>query len=135
MISRASVLVDAILHAQDALARLEQRRAPWLDPPLSLELALALGDNHLEPREVGRERFVERAPHLGDAVAVDLAQPLHPDAFQRALDGLVAVYHALLLVLEALLDLLVRCRKDVLRAGRRGVAVFHDQQHRIAAVE
>ena len=98
MVARARVLVDAVLDAHHALAGAQQRRAPRPDAALPLELALAFGDDHLEPREVGRERLLQRRAHRVDVVAVDDAQPFHADALERPLDRAVGVDEALLLV-------------------------------------
>src|SRR5882672_8447430 len=48
VIPRANVLVDAVFHANHALARVQQSGNPRLDAPLPLELAFALGDDDLE---------------------------------------------------------------------------------------
>jgi hypothetical protein len=61
--------------------------------------------------------------------------PLHAQALERVLDGLVGVHQAQRLVAGVLLGLVVGRVEDVLRAGGRGVAVLEDQQHRVVAVE
>src|SRR6186713_3402064 len=49
MVAGARVLVDAVLDAHRALARREPCGTPRLDAALALELALAFGDDDLEP--------------------------------------------------------------------------------------
>src|SRR6185369_1723747 len=77
VVARARVLVDAVLDAHAALALALELRAPRLHAPLTLELALAFGDDDLEAGEVGRERLLERRAHLRDVVARHRAHPAH----------------------------------------------------------
>src|SRR5690242_14704630 len=53
VIARAGVFVDAVLHAHMALAFREPLRYFRLEAALPLELALALGDDHLESAVIG----------------------------------------------------------------------------------
>src|SRR6266542_6715813 len=59
VVARARILVDTVFHAHRALARRKLLRAPRLDPPLALELAFALGADHLEAGVVARECIFE----------------------------------------------------------------------------
>ena len=65
------------------LPRLQQVGHPRLDAALPLELAFALGNDHLQAVESVREGLVQRLAHLVDVVGVDRAQPLHAEALQR----------------------------------------------------
>src|SRR5690606_25587611 len=100
---------------------------------LALELAFALGDDDLEPRFVTRQRLGEHLLHLADPVAVDGSQPLDAEPAQGAFDGALDARRAARARLAA--RLLGRRRDHLLRAGGRGVAVLHDDQHAVVAVE
>ena len=125
------------LHAHDTLAAFEQRRDPRLDAALALELALALGDDHFEAGERRGERLFERAPHRRDVVAcAPCASSCTPrPSSVRSMVWLLIDEALLRLSGGARLRLVVRRRDDVLRAGGRGVAVLHDDQHCVVAVE
>jgi hypothetical protein len=61
VVAGADVLVHAVLHALDALAALQQAGDPGLDAALALELAFALGHDHLQAVEVAGEGLFQRA--------------------------------------------------------------------------
>src|SRR5450631_1381123 len=135
VVAGTRVLVDAILDADHALAVPEQARAPRLDPPLAFELAFAFGNDDFEPGEVRGESFVESLAQIGDAIAVHGAHPLHANALERTLDGLILVDQTLLLVLRLVLQRIGGRGNDFLRSGRRGVPVLEYHEDRVAAVE
>src|SRR5690606_41835252 len=89
MVAGADVLVHAVAHAQHPLACREPARLLRTNAALALQLALALGDDHLEPRLVGRQRLGERLLHLAGPYAVQRAPPSHahtqPGLLYRAL--------------------------------------------------
>ena len=53
MVTGADILVDAVLDAFDPFAARQQPGDPGFDAALPLELALTLGDDHLQPASGG----------------------------------------------------------------------------------
>src|SRR5258706_16398116 len=86
VVARAGVLVDAVLdpHGSPALREILRDHRP--QPALALELALALGNDHLEAF-CGRSHRLSIGFRYGaDVVVVDRAQPAHADSFEGLLD-------------------------------------------------
>ena len=135
VIPGADVFVHAVLDANGALAGLQQAGNPGFQTALPFQLALTLGDDHLQPGILGGEGFSQRAPHLIDAIGMHGAHPSNPHPAQGLLDGLVLVRQALLLVRGIGARVFVRRRDDFLRSRRRRIPVLEDQQDRVILVE
>ena len=138
MVAVAHVLIDAVFHPLNPLPALQPGGSPGFDPALAFQLAFALGDDDFQAVEVAGQRLLQGAAHGVHLVGVRGAQPLQTHALERVLDRLVLVHQALVQVgmLQGVgLGRIVGRVEDVLRAGGRGVAVLHDQQHRVVAVE
>src|SRR5262249_54781610 len=118
VIARAGVLVDPVFDADISFALGEFFGNDGPQLPLPFELALALGDDNLQALVVGRHRLLERLRHFAHAVVVDRPHPADADSGERALDRHVA----------GLERAVLRARGQLLRAGRRAVAVLHDDE-------
>src|SRR5207249_4657042 len=124
VIARAGVLVHAVLDAHVARALLQLFRHLWAELALPLQLALALGDDDLQPLVVRGHRFFQRLGHFTDPVVVHRLDPADADALERALHADVFLHLAML-----------RRGGQLLRAGRGAVAVLHDDEDAVVLVE
>src|SRR5579864_5729846 len=75
MVAGADFVVDAIARPHHALATLQLLRLLAAYPALARELALAVGDDHLEPALGGFHRLLERLQNIADVVGAHRAQP------------------------------------------------------------
>ena len=126
-------LIVGVLDAHIALPALQLFGDLGLQAPLARELALAFGDDHLQPRIIRPHRFLVDLGDFADLVVVHRAQPLHAESGQCALNGPVRARRALSDRHHA--GVLGRRGNQLLRAGRGGIAILHDHQHAIALVE
>src|SRR4051812_21584598 len=125
MVARARVLVDAVLHAHVSFAALHLfgNNRPQL--ALTLELAFAFGDDHLEAFFARGHRFLQYLGYVPDPVVIYRLQPAHADALERPLHA-----HVRGLALAVL-----RRRRQLLRPRGRAVAVLHDHEDAVVFVE
>ncbi len=125
MVAGADLVVDTEAGLHHALAALELLGVRRAHAALAGELALAVGDDHLEAALGGAHRLRQRLRHFGDAVGPHRAQPLDSERAQRLLDG-----HP-----GGRADAAAGARRQVLLAGGGRVAVLHHDQHAVAFVE
>ena len=125
VVAGAYLAVDAVARAGDAFATLELFGVLGADAPLPRQHAFAVGDDDLEPALGGLHRLLQRRHHLRDAIGAHGAHPFHAHRTQGLLD-----IHARRGAGAARLR-----RRHVLLAGRRRVAVLHDDQNAVAFVE
>ena len=125
VVAGAGVRVDAEPGADHPVAGIERLAHQWPQSALLGDLALRLGDDHLQPLLGRGQRLVQKPFHLADLVGVLLAHPLDAEPLDGALHrhdrvvGHVAAGGG---------------GRQMLLAGGRGIAVGHDDQHRIVAV-
>ena len=125
MVAGADILIHAKACAHHPLATLQRRGHLRLEPALPLELAFGLGDDHLQSLERCAHGLAQRRRHFRHAVGVHGLLPLHTEAGERLLDAHV----------DCLAVVLLRRGRNVLGAGGRGVAVFHDHQDAVILIE
>src|SRR5438034_9517723 len=87
LVAGADVGVHTEPRRLDAPARLEPGGGLRLDAPLALELALAAGDDDLEPARRRRHGLAHRLERLADLVGIDDADPGHAQAPDGLGDG------------------------------------------------
>src|SRR6266545_4644457 len=87
LVPRADIGVHAEAWRLHAPARLEPGGRLRLDAPLALELALAAGDDDLEPARRRRHGLANRLERVADLVGIDHADPRHAQAADRLGDG------------------------------------------------
>ena len=125
MVARAGVGIHAIVFAGHALAGLAPTIEQGADAPLAVELALALGHDHLGAFFAGGHGFAQNLQGAFHVVRIEAAHPAHPHAAHRVGDrqaGLAARR--------------VRFRRGhPLPAGGRGVAVIDNDGHAVVLVE
>ena len=125
MIPRAGVFIDTVFDPDRSFPFRQILRNNRAKFSLPLELALALGDDHLEPLVVRGHRVLQHPGHVADAVVVHRLHPADADALERALDRHVA----------GLEFAVLRAGGQLLRAGGGAVAVLHDDEDAVVLVE
>src|SRR5215204_4478768 len=116
MVAGADFVVDTVFDPRDALPALESLRIFRTHAALTRELTFAVGNDDLESALGGLHRIFQRLHHFGDAVSAHLA---HPGDAHRA-QGRPDVHAGGAAGAARLAG------GHVLQAGRRGVAVLHD---------
>src|SRR5262249_49141061 len=116
MVAGAQLIVDAKTRFHHPLAALEFVGIFHADAPLPRQHALTIGNDHFESAFRAADSFFQGRRHLADAVAAYGAQPVYAERTQRFFDA----------------DPGRGARWQVLLAGRRSVAVLHDDQHAVA---
>jgi len=125
VVARAHLRIDPEARAHQALAGRQLARVLWPDAPLPGELAFAVGDDHLEAPAAAAQRFAQHTGDAGHSIGAHALDP--PDT--QALQG------GLHVEARAAASRLFGAREDLLLAGGAGIAVVHDDQHRVVLVE
>ena len=86
VVAGAQRIVDAVARPHHALAAREPAGILRAHTPLPRQLAFAVRDDHLEAVLGAAHRLLEGLDHGGDGVGAHLAQPVHAERAQRALD-------------------------------------------------
>src|SRR6185312_16981513 len=125
VIAGADLVVDAEARAYHPPAGLEIGGDLRTDAALAGELALAVGDDHLQALLLRAHRLAQGLEHGADVVGPDSAQPVHAHRLQGRGD----------VGRRLAVTAIARGVGNELRAGRRRVAVLHDDQHAVASIE
>src|SRR5262245_60291118 len=86
MIASAYLGIDPETRAHDALARTHEPRQLRSQPPLTRELALAIGNDDLKTLLPGAHGLAQRLKHRRDAIGVNPLDPGDTHALERGLD-------------------------------------------------
>ena len=125
MIPGTGVGVDPEAGAYHTFALLEHFTLGGFFPPLDGQHAFTLGDDDFQPLGAGVQGLPEHFHPFGNLVGVDRPDPFHPEPLERG-------DH----VHSRRLELGVGSgRRNVLGAGGGGVAVVHNHQYPVVAVE
>src|SRR6185503_1484277 len=124
-VAGAHVLIDAELLLYGPLSRFDPLTQLRRNPPLPVELAFALRDQHLRAGLGGRERLAQRAERGLHVVGMHAPHPGHADTADRLLDWITHLPFRNV----------GPGGEDVLAAGRRRVAIVDDDGETVVAVE